>query len=209
VEGLNSVQNIIEMGIDRLNIKRKAYSKEDVITENTNTIQRASNRNLTKEAWQKALKNYTPEYYERIFESVIERNHYTKVKIFNKWKVQSLTGHLVSALKKTKILPLQASFKIKHRRNKGYDIILLNANTHDQIIFGEAVKQQYDITDRTRYVVLHQNKIYPVPEILGKKKELAEIYKKSLRLPFSKLVYIKSEEGKDILLKSKLNNLEN
>lgn len=209
VEGLNSAQNIIEMGIDRLNIKRKFYSKEDVIAENANTIQRASNRNLTKESWQKALKNYTPEYYERVFESIIERNHYTKVKIFNKLKVQSLTGHLVSALKKTKILPPQASFKIKHRRNKGYDIILLNSNTHDQIIFAEAVKQQYDITDRTRYVVLHRNKIYPVPEILGKKKELAENYKKSLRLPFSKLVYIKSEEGKDILLKSKLNNLDN
>ena len=75
------------------------------------------------------------------------------------------------------------------------------------IMFADAVKQQYEFGAKTRYVVEFFGRLYPVPDIMGQKRKLAEIYRKSLGLPFSKLIYVRNEEGKRMLLKSRLANL--
>lgn len=204
VEGINSKQNTVEMGYERLNIEQKIYTKEEVAKLNQNTIKLSENRKQTRDVWTKALKRYVPEYYERLSEAEVQRTHSAKLKFLNKRRVKRLTKGLLIAMKRARILSPNASFIVKYRSNS-YDVLLLGANTHDQIIFANAVKQQYEVDFKTRYIVMFRNKIYPVPEILGRKKELAEIYRKSLGLPLSKLIYIKSEEGKKILLENKLN----
>ena len=206
-EGINSEMDIIEMGIDRLNVKTGAYSKDEVRETNRKSFVKSADRSSTKEAWTRSLVDYVPEYYERIPDQIVSKNYHARVGFMRKRRVNKLTGSLIRALKQAGIISPGVNSRVEHSDRTGYKVVLTNANTHDQIMFADAVKQQYEVGAKTRYVVEFFGRLYPVPDIMGQKRMLAEIYRKSLGLPFSKLIYVRNEEGKRMLLKSRLANL--
>lgn len=206
-EGINSEMDIIETGIDRLNVKTGAYSKDEVLEANRKAFERAADRPSTKEAWARSLVDYVPEYYERISDRVVSRNYYAGIGFMRRRKVNKLTYSLIRALKSADMISSDIFSDVKYSERAGYKVVLENANTHEQILFADAVKQQYELGGKSRYVVSFFGKIYPVPDVLGQKRSLAEIYRKSLGLPFSDLINIRNEEGKRMLLKSKMKHL--
>ena len=199
--------DIIETGIDRLNVKTGAYSKDEVRETNRKSFVKSADRSSTKEAWTRSLVDYVPEYYERIPDQIVSKNYHARVGFMRKRRVNKLTGSLIRALKQAGIISPGVNSRVEHSNRTGYKVVLTNANTHDQIMFADAVKQQYEFGAKTRYVVEFFGRLYPVPDIMGQKRMLAEIYRKSLGLPFSKLIYVRNEEGKRMLLKSRLANL--
>lgn len=206
-EGINSEMDIIETGIDRLNVKTGAYSKDEVLEANRKAFERAADRPSTKDAWTRSLVDYVPEYYERISDRVVSRNYYAGIGFMRRRKVNKLTHSLIRALKSADMISSDIFSDVKYSERAGYKVVLENANTHEQILFADAVKQQYELGGKSRYVVSFFGKIYPVPDVLGQKRSLAEIYRKSLGLPFSDLINIRNEEGKRMLLKSKMKHL--
>lgn len=59
-EGINSRTKIIDSGIERLNVKNKKYTKEELTLLNNSMICDAMQRDKLKEIWKDALKNYKP-----------------------------------------------------------------------------------------------------------------------------------------------------
>jgi len=206
-EGINSETDIIETGISRLNVRTGAYTKDEVQDANRRSLARAADRSGTKEAWTRSLADYVPEYYERIPDRIVSKSYHARVGFIRKRRVNKLTASLIRALKQAGIISPGVNSRVEHSDRTGYKVVLTNANTHDQIMFADAVKQQYEVGAKTRYVVEFFGRLYPVPDIMGQKKMLAEIYRKSLGLPFSKLIYVRNAEGKRMLLKSRLAGL--
>lgn len=82
---------------------------------------------------------------------------------------------------------------------------LMNTDTYEQMIFIKAVKQSITLDENSRYIVKIKDNIYSVPEIFAKNKEDAKIFFKHINKGFSgKMIYTKSEQGKKLLLKYKM-----
>lgn len=206
-EGINFESDVIETGIERLNAHTGSYSKNDIEEANRKSMALAADRQNTIAAWKRSLLEYTPEYYEHIYIKTFSKHYSAKLGFMRKLKVRRLTQRLAEALKSAGIVSRDARPKVYCSDRGGYRVALLNTNTREQMLFAGAVRQQFEFGINMRYAVSFLGKLYPVPDILGRRKDLAEIYRAALKLPFSKLIFIRNEAGKRLLLESKLNDI--
>ena len=97
----------------------------------------------------------------------------------------------------------KTKFYVKKNGNK-FEYGLLNANTHEQLLYIKSVKQAITLEGNSRYIVKTFNRIYSVPELFAKNKEDAKLFADKLKLYNNQLIYTKTDEGKKTLLKYKM-----
>ena len=108
--------------------------------------------------------------------------------------------------KKGMLLNNQTRFYVKREEDK-FEYGLINANTHEQLLYINTVKQSITLEGNSRYIVELKDRVYSVPDIFSKNKEDATQFLKCLKIFGGKLIYTKSEKGKKILLKHKMKEL--
>lgn len=78
-EGINIDENLIDTGVDRLNLKNFKYEKDQIEQINSKMISKAINRKWVDTTWKKALETYVPICTEKIPEEFIYRNKTDKI----------------------------------------------------------------------------------------------------------------------------------
>lgn len=97
----------------------------------------------------------------------------------------------------------KTKFYIKKKKYK-IEYGLLNANTHEQLLYIKTVKQAITLEGNSRYIVESGGRVYSVPEMFSKNKEEATRFLKKLKVAGGKLIYTKTEQGRKTLLKHKM-----
>ena len=109
------------------------------------------------------------------------------------------------AMKQKKLISQNARYYV-HLIGEKIEFGLTNAYTYEQMIFIKSVKQSITLDENSRYIIKLKDNVYSVPELFAKNKEDAEVFFKHMNKGFSgKLIYTKSEQGKKLLLKYKMN----
>lgn len=130
--------------------------------------------------------------------------------LFNKYLskeeryIKRVCRAIYKALKDKKILSPNTRYYVRLIGEK-IEFGLMKADTYEQMIFIKSVKQSITLDENSRYIVKIKNNVYSVPEILAKNKVDAQIFFKYINKGFSgKMIYTKSEQGKKLLLKYKM-----
>lgn len=130
--------------------------------------------------------------------------------LFNKYLskeeryIKRVCRAIYKALKDKKILSPNTRYYVRLIGEK-IEFGLMKADTYEQMIFIKSVKQSITLDENSRYIVKIKNNVYSVPEILAKNKDDAQIFFKYINKGFSgKMIYTKSEQGKKLLLKYKM-----
>ena len=84
---------------------------------------------------------------------------------------------------------------------------LKNASTYEQMIFLKTVKEALFVNNNSRYIVEFYNRVCSVPEQFNKNKTDANMFFNNIMVAKKHLIYTKTDNGKKILLKYKLQSL--
>lgn len=235
-EGIDIENKCIDYGIERLNIVNKHYEKEEIKQLNEYMIDKSKRRKLNTEIWRNAIGTYVPLTTEKFDVSIapekIATNNTPKMidkKAFNSSiliyigkKIKKYTEYkrnssykkflkivckaVYKSLIKKKIIARTTKFFIKINKNT-LEYGLKNSSTYEQMIFLKNVKESLFIDNNSRYIVEFYNRACSVPEQFNKNKSRANIFFKNIHVAKKHLIYTRTENGKKILLKYKLQSL--
>ena len=121
--------------------------------------------------------------------------------------IKNVVNACFKLMKKEKLISNNTTVFINFNKDK-LEYGLKNASTYEQMLFLKAIKEALSLEEDTRYLAIFNNHIARVPKLFDKNKDTANEFIKSISGFNKKLIYTKSEKGKDILLKSKLKVLE-
>ena len=111
------------------------------------------------------------------------------------------------SLVKKKIIARTTKYFIKIEKDK-IEYGLKNSSTYEQMIFLKSMKQAIDIDIDSRYIVEFYDNVCAVPEQFDTNKAEATLFYKQIKAPNKNLIYVKSDKGKRILLKYKLQSIK-
>ena len=134
---------------------------------------------------------------------------FIEYKIYSSYKsfVKVVCKAVYKSLIKKNIIAPTTKFYIKINK----DILeygLKNTSTYEQMIFLKTVKESLSINNNSRYIVEFYNRACSVPELFNKNKNDANMFFYSVNVTKKRLIYTKTDKGKGILLKHKLQSLE-
>jgi len=92
-------------------------------------------------------------------------------------------------------------------KNNEIEYGLKNASTYEQMIYLKSIKQALNLNENSRYIIKSLRNVCSVPELLEKNKNDAMIFFNNIKLSGKKLIYTKTEDGRKVLLESKLQEL--
>lgn len=133
---------------------------------------------------------------------------YMKYKIFRSYKtyVKIVCRAVYKSLIKKKIISRTTKYFTKINKNI-LEYGLKNSSTYEQMIFLKTVKESLSINNNSRYIVEFYDRVCSVPEQFNKNKSEANIFFNNIKVMKKHLIYTKTEKGKKILLKYKLQSL--
>lgn len=227
-EGIDIENKKIDSGIDRLNIYNKPYQKEEIKQLNDYMIEKSKKRKLNTEIWKISIDTYVPLTTEKIdisrvpepialdISKTTDKPH-TSITTFKKpfkiliasifysYKtfVKIVCKTVYKSLTKKKIIARTTKYFTKINKNS-LEYGLRNASTYEQMIFLKTVKESLSINNNSRYIVEFYNRACSVPEQFNKNKSEANIFFNNIKVMKKHLIYTKTEYGKKILLKYKL-----
>lgn len=111
------------------------------------------------------------------------------------------------AMKETNKINSDSKYFVNKSENGKIEFGLKKADTYEQMLFINSVKQAITLDQNGRYFIKSGRHIYVVPEIFSKNKNDASIFYKKLNSK-GKLIYTRSESGKKILLKYKIKDFK-
>ena len=111
-----------------------------------------------------------------------------------------------SLIKKKIIAPTTKYFTKMNKNTLEYG--LKNASTYEQMIFLKTVKESLDINNNSRYIIQFYNRACSVPEQFNKNKTDANMFFNNIMVAKKNLIYTKTDNGKKVLLKYKLQSLK-
>lgn len=130
---------------------------------------------------------------------------FMEYKIYSSYKnfVKIVCRAVYKSLIKKKVVAPTTRFYIKVNK----DILeygLKNASTYEQMIFLKTVKESLSINNNSRYIVEFYGRACSVPELFNKNKKDANMFFYNISVTKKHLIYTKTDKGKKILLKYKL-----
>ena len=133
---------------------------------------------------------------------------YIEYKIYSSYKtfVKIVCRAVYKSLIKKKIIARTTKYFTKINKNT-LEYGLKNASTYEQMIFLKTVKESLSINNNSRYIVEFYDRACSVPEQFNKNKSEANIFFNNVKVMKKHLIYTKTENGKKILLKYKLQSL--
>ena len=133
---------------------------------------------------------------------------YIEYKIYSSYKtyLKIVCKAVYKSLIKKKIIARNTKYFIKINKNI-LEYGLKNASTYEQMIFLNTVKESLSINNNSRYIVEFYDRACSVPEQFNKNKSEANIFLNNVKVMKKHLIYTKTENGKKILLKYKLQSL--
>ena len=137
-----------------------------------------------------------------IIKDFLDYKKYTTYKGF----VRVVCDIIYKGLVRKNIIASTTRYFVKNEGNE-IEYGLKNSNTYEQMIFLKCVKQAINIDTNSRYIVELYNNAFTVPEQFDDNKQMVEEFIKLVKVPNHKLVYTKTEKGKELLLKYKLQAL--
>ena len=138
-----------------------------------------------------------------ILKEFIQRKIYSSYQKFIKVVCKATYKSLV----KKKIIARTTKYFIKIDKDK-IEYGLKNSSTYEQMIFLKSMKQAIDIDIDSRYIVEFYDNVCAVPEQFDINKAEATLFYKQVKAPNKNLIYVKSDKGKRILLKYKLQSIK-
>ena len=135
-------------------------------------------------------------------------SHFLIYKIYNSYTnfANIVCKAVYKSLINKDIIAPTTKFYIKTNKNI-LEYGLKNASTYEQMIFLKNVRESLSIDNNSRYIVEFANRACSVPEEFNKNKSNANIFFKNIKLLRKQLIYTKTENGKEILLRHKLQSL--
>ena len=135
-------------------------------------------------------------------------NKYIENKIYSSYKsfVKIVCKAVYKSLIKKNIIAPTTKFYIKINKNI-LEYGLENSSTYEQMIFLKTVRESLSINDNSRYIVEFYNRACSVPEFFNKNKTDANMFFYNVNVTRKRLIYTKTDKGKEILLKHKLQAL--
>jgi len=135
-------------------------------------------------------------------------NKYIEYKIYSSYKnfVKIVCKAIYKSLIKKKIIARTTRYFTKINKNT-LEYGLKNASTYEQMIFLKTVKEALSINSNSRYIVEVYNRVCSVPEQFNKNKSEANIFFNNVKVMKKNLIYTKTDDGKKILLKYKIQSL--
>ena len=126
-------------------------------------------------------------------------------KIYSSYKnfVKIVCKAVYKSLIKKNIIARTTKYFIKINKNT-LEYGLKNSSTYEQMIFLKTIKESLSINNNSRYIVEFYNRACSVPEQFNKNKTDANIFFNNVDVPNKHLIYTKTDKGKEILLKHKL-----
>lgn len=133
---------------------------------------------------------------------------YIEYKIYSSYKtfVKIVCRAVYKSLIKKKVIARTTKYFTKINKNT-LEYGLKNASTYEQMIFLKTVKESLSINNNSRYIVEFYDRACSVPEQFNKNKSEANIFFNNVKVLKKHLIYTKTENGKKILLKYKLQSL--
>lgn len=215
-EGLNFDESRIDIGIDRLNLDNIKYSKAEIININNKMESQAIDRNNVKIMWENALKFYVPMCTNKIPQEKIYKNTTDKIdrksinffrKLYYKNFIDKVCYATYKSLIQTKRLEMKSQYFVTiDNGNIVYG--LKGASVYEQMIFLKSIKQAISLNKDSRYIVKTFHDVCSVPEFFNKNKNDATMFIKNFKSFRKKLIYTKTDYGREILLKNKLKELK-
>lgn len=134
---------------------------------------------------------------------------YIEYKIYSSYKrfVKIVCKAVHKSLIKKKIIARTTKYFIKVNNNT-LEYGLKNASTYEQMFFLKTVKESLAINQNSRYIVEFYNRACSVPEQFNKNKSEANVFFKNVNVAKKHLIYTKTDNGKKVLLKHKLQSLK-
>lgn len=149
---------------------------------------------------------------------------YTSLYIFHisnpKRFVENVSKEILKSLKQTKYVlsPNALITRINDKTNKKLYMSITNATMHEQNLFNRSLYEFFSPITYPRYIVVNNTLgglnfkySYQLPAIFGNNKQNATIFYKNMRFVIRrlKLIYTKSDKGKEIYTKAKRFTLTN
>ena len=133
---------------------------------------------------------------------------YIEYRIYSSYKsfVKIVCRAVYKSLIKKKIIARTTKYFTKMNKNT-LEYGLKNASTYEQMIFLKTVKESLSINNNSRYIVEIYKKACSLPKQKNKNKSDANIFFNNVDVAKKNLIYTKTENGKKILLKYKLQSL--
>lgn len=117
--------------------------------------------------------------------------------------VKTVCKAVYKSLIKKKIISRSTKYFVKINKNT-LEYGLKNASTYEQMIFLKTVKESMSINSDSRYIIEFYNRACSVPEEFDKNKIEANKFFDNVKIAKKRLTYTKTENGKKVLLKYKL-----
>lgn len=137
-----------------------------------------------------------------ITRDLLEYKKYTTYKGF----VKVVCNTIYKGLVRRNVIASTTKYFVKNEENQ-IEYGLKNSSTYEQMIFLKCVKQAINIDTNSRYIIEFYNNAFTIPEQFDDNKQMADEFLKEIKSPNKKLIYAKTEKGKELLLKYKLQAL--
>lgn len=137
-----------------------------------------------------------------ITRDLLEYKKYTTYKGF----VKVVCNTIYKGLVRKNVIASTTKYFVKNEENQ-IEYGLKNSSTYEQMIFLKCVKQAINIDTNSRYIIEFYNNAFTIPEQFDDNKQMADEFLKEIKSPNKKLIYAKTEKGKELLLKYKLQAL--
>lgn len=201
--GLSMDGTRVESRIDR--IIEPGQSLEYAGPFNAHMEKKACDREFVKNAWTAVEDNYTDFCTRNVV--LVERKPDFRSR--TKWLSEKQLRKIAKAIVKTLILEKQMHPEVVLKcKKQGTEILfyLESATEHDSRLFANCMKQAAVPLHAPKYMMRTgrlSKRYFAVPDALAGKKDIANLFSKRLGMGY-KLVYVRSKEGEQMLLKGKL-----
>lgn len=234
-EGISYTNNKIQNGLNRLGLDWNAISHVNCKKNNKLSFERAANRLNLNKMWQQVFNeseitesNIVSQVYEvletekaqlpiictkfaklpfgMLLNNLIEyfSNVYTQKE---QLKIAKLVLKSLCQAEIIKTNHADLITKIIIDKNKCSYLTLLGCTNYERNIFIKSFEELFRIPEKSRYILLRQNKYLAVPEILATKKRNVEIFVRNLETKFGYFdtIFTKNPNGRKELLKARYN----
>lgn len=229
-EGIDIEHKKIASGIKRLNVADRKYQKEELAELNNRMIAYAENRKFNSDVWKIALATYVPLTTEKLeikdssqnpalLNELIDSSE-SKHSLFGKI-YDLLYNRNISYDKYLRVVCAAVHGTLVESRTISADTSwfmnqdgatveygLNHASTFEQILFIDTVKEALDMQSNSRYIAEFNHRACTVPARFAKNKDDASKFLAKVKAHKKRLVYTRSDKGKRVLLRHKLEMMQ-